>query len=127
MGAGAFHTADCQKTYEELKAKGVEFMHPPTDRFYGIGALMGRSPAEILERTGWARSVGGAAPYLTLFARGGISRETADAVVEKLEIHELPAARNCTYVLPATDFALGLTVGAGLAGAEMKVALKLRV
>ena len=40
MGAGAFHTADCQKTYEELKAKGVEFMHPPTDRFYGIEALM---------------------------------------------------------------------------------------
>src|SRR5215471_3956935 len=40
MGAGAFHTADCQKTYEELKAKGVEFVYPPTDRFYGIEALM---------------------------------------------------------------------------------------
>ncbi len=40
LGAGVFHTADCQKTYEELKAKGVEFSQPPTDRFYGIEALM---------------------------------------------------------------------------------------
>jgi predicted enzyme related to lactoylglutathione lyase len=39
MGAGVFGTADCQKTYEELKAKGVEFMQEPTERFYGIEAL----------------------------------------------------------------------------------------
>ena len=29
-------TDDLQKTYEELKAKGVEFTDEPTDRFYGI-------------------------------------------------------------------------------------------
>jgi catechol 2,3-dioxygenase-like lactoylglutathione lyase family enzyme len=40
MGAGVFSTADCQKTYEELKAKGVEFSQPPTERFYGVEALM---------------------------------------------------------------------------------------
>jgi catechol 2,3-dioxygenase-like lactoylglutathione lyase family enzyme len=40
MGAGVFETADCQKTYDELKAKGVEFSQPPTERFYGIEALM---------------------------------------------------------------------------------------
>jgi hypothetical protein len=67
------------------------------------------------------------APYLTLFSRGGISREAADGAVEKLSIHELPAARNCTYVLPASDFALGLTVGATFAGAELSVAAKLGV
>lgn len=39
MGAGVFDTADCQKTYEELKAKGVEFSQEPTDRFYGVEAL----------------------------------------------------------------------------------------
>lgn len=39
MGAGVFETADCQKTYEELKARGVEFKSPPTARFYGIEAL----------------------------------------------------------------------------------------
>ena len=40
LGAGVFETADCQKTYEELKAKGVDFQSPPTDRFYGIEAMM---------------------------------------------------------------------------------------
>ena len=30
LGSGVFSTADCRKTYEELKAKGVEFSQPPT-------------------------------------------------------------------------------------------------
>ena len=37
---GVMQTADCQKTYEELLAKGVEFKMPPTERFYGIEAIM---------------------------------------------------------------------------------------
>lgn len=40
LGAGVFATADCKGTYEELKAKGVEFVQPPTERPYGIEALM---------------------------------------------------------------------------------------
>lgn len=40
MSGGAFDTADCRKTYEELAAKGVEFLQPPTERFYGVEALM---------------------------------------------------------------------------------------
>ena len=40
MGAGAWEVDDCRKTYEELKKKGVEFTQPPTERFYGIEALM---------------------------------------------------------------------------------------
>jgi len=40
LGAGVFETADCQKTYEELSAKGVEFKYPPRDQFYGIEALL---------------------------------------------------------------------------------------
>src|SRR5215470_315083 len=90
------------------------------------GSLKGKTAAEVLEQSGWARSVGGVSPYLTLFSRAGISREAADAAAVKLEIHELPAARGCTYVLPAGDFALGLTVGQGFGG-EMKVAEKLGV
>lgn len=39
MSSGVFLTADCQRTYEELKAKGVEFTQPPTDRFYGLEAV----------------------------------------------------------------------------------------
>ena len=91
------------------------------------GSLRGASPAEVLERSGWARSVGGAGPYLTLFARAGTSRAAADAAVANLEIHELPSARGCTYVLPASDFALGLRVGQAFSGAEMKTAARLGV
>jgi catechol 2,3-dioxygenase-like lactoylglutathione lyase family enzyme len=39
MGSGVFQTADCRKTYDELKAKGVEFKQEPADRFYGIEAI----------------------------------------------------------------------------------------
>ncbi|HEY2019258.1 MAG TPA: VOC family protein [Bryobacteraceae bacterium] len=39
IGHGVLETADVRKTYDELKAKGVEFSSPPTERFYGIEAL----------------------------------------------------------------------------------------
>ena len=91
------------------------------------GQLAGKHPAEVLGRTGWARSVGGCGPYLTLFARAGTAREAADASVAKLEIHELPAARGCTYVVPAADFALALKAGESFGAAEMKTAYKLGV
>jgi hypothetical protein len=92
------------------------------------GRFIGKSAADVLEQTGWARSVGGSGPYLTLFARSGIGRRAADSAVAGLEIHELPSARGCTYVLPAVDFALGLKVGQGFSDeAAMKVARKLGV
>ena len=75
------------------------------------GSLRDKAPADVLSQAGWARSVGGVGPYLTLFSRAGTSRETADAAVAALQIHELPSARGCTYVLPSKDFALGLKVG----------------
>jgi hypothetical protein len=40
FGAGVFETLDCRKTYEELKAKGVEFKGEPVEQFYGIEAVM---------------------------------------------------------------------------------------
>src|ERR1022692_5019967 len=86
------------------------------------GGLAGKSAAEVLERTGWARSVGGVGPYLTLFARAGTSREAADQAVANLEIHELPSARGCTYVVPASEFALALKAGESFASVEMKTA-----
>lgn len=39
FGAGVFNTADCKATYEELKARGVEFMGEPQERPYGIEAM----------------------------------------------------------------------------------------
>lgn len=75
------------------------------------GSLAGRSSAEVLARAGWARSLGGANPYLTLFARAGIRREQVDADVLALRISELPSARGCTYILGAEDFAWALKLG----------------
>jgi len=76
--------------------------------------------AQVLERSGWARSVGGVNPYLTLFSRAGISQETAERNVADLEIHELPSARGCTYVVPRSEFALALKVGQGF-GEESEI------
>jgi hypothetical protein len=90
------------------------------------GSFEAKSSAEILRHAGWARSVGGVSPYLTLFSRAGITREQADAAAKNLEIYELPSARGCTYVLPASDFALGLAAGRGFDG-ELKTAAKLGV
>ena len=39
MGAGVFSTPDIHKTYEELAAKGVEFLQPPKEEFYGTEAI----------------------------------------------------------------------------------------
>ncbi|MBC8171853.1 MAG: VOC family protein [Anaerolineae bacterium] len=35
IGIGPWKTDDCYKTYEMLKAKGVDFVQPATDRPYG--------------------------------------------------------------------------------------------
>ncbi|MFI8972143.1 VOC family protein [Nocardia asteroides] len=39
-GALGLRTADCQKTFEELTAKGVEFIQPPAARPYGTEAII---------------------------------------------------------------------------------------
>ena len=88
------------------------------------GSLLGASAATVLEQTGWARSVGGVGPYLTLFARAGLGRAEVDAAVADLAIHELPAARGCTYIIPAADYALALRVGQGFGDAAQVAAAK---
>jgi Winged helix DNA-binding domain len=75
------------------------------------GSLTGCTAEEVFSRAGWARSVGGANPYLTLFARAGLRREQVDADVLALRIYELPSARGCTYILGAEDFAWALKLG----------------
>ncbi|WP_426998185.1 DNA glycosylase AlkZ-like family protein [Pseudarthrobacter sp. N5] len=91
------------------------------------GSLAGANSEEVFARAGWARSVGGANPYLTLFARAGISREQVDADVLSLKIHELPTARGCTYVLGQDDYAWALQLGRDAAEVTVKVLGKLGV
>jgi len=40
MGGFGLTTDDCHKDYEELSAKGVDFVQPPADRPYGVEAVM---------------------------------------------------------------------------------------
>jgi catechol 2,3-dioxygenase-like lactoylglutathione lyase family enzyme len=45
MDKGALHavglaTDDCRKTYEELTARGVEFLQEPSERPYGVEAVL---------------------------------------------------------------------------------------
>ncbi|MEW9872270.1 glycosyltransferase [Arthrobacter sp. HS15c] len=91
------------------------------------GTLQGADPADVFTTAGWARSVGGANPYLTLFARAGTSRAEADAAVVSLKIHELPTARGCTYVLGHEDFAWGLQIGRDAAVAPFRVLARMGV
>jgi predicted enzyme related to lactoylglutathione lyase len=39
LGGGVLQVDDCRQTYEELKAKGVEFLREPRDMPYGVEAL----------------------------------------------------------------------------------------
>ncbi|NUS72122.1 MAG: hypothetical protein HOQ05_01820 [Corynebacteriales bacterium] len=89
------------------------------------GSLMGATCPEVLERSGWARSLGGANTYLTLFSRAGCSRASVDNALARLDIHELPSARGATYVVPAPDFGLALQVGRGASRGEVRQAGKL--
>jgi hypothetical protein len=69
------------------------------------------SAADVLEKTGWPRSVGGANPYLAIWARNRSSRESIDKALENESIHELPSARGCTYIVPKNHYALALKIG----------------
>jgi catechol 2,3-dioxygenase-like lactoylglutathione lyase family enzyme len=40
LNGGVLQTSDCRKTYEELSAKGVEFLSPPKEQFYGVEAIL---------------------------------------------------------------------------------------
>ena len=40
FGVGLFTAKDIYATYEELKAKGVEFKKAPTNEFYGLEAIL---------------------------------------------------------------------------------------
>lgn len=40
LSGGVLHADDCRATYEELSAKGVTFLQEPTERPYGVEAIL---------------------------------------------------------------------------------------
>ncbi|MGE0000874.1 MAG: crosslink repair DNA glycosylase YcaQ family protein [Fimbriimonadaceae bacterium] len=85
-----------------------------------LGPKASLSPAEVLERFGWARTVGGANPYLTAFSRAGIRREEVDQALADRLVEEVPSARSCTYLLPAAEVWIGLRAAEGGSIAEQR-------
>jgi predicted enzyme related to lactoylglutathione lyase len=51
MGPGVMTTDDCQQTYKELSAKGVTFLSEPTERPYGIEAMMRDDSGNLISLT----------------------------------------------------------------------------
>ncbi|WP_106403440.1 DNA glycosylase AlkZ-like family protein [Actinocorallia populi] len=84
------------------------------------GSLGAADPAEVLARTGWARSAGGFNPYLTLFSRAGTGRRAADEEMAGGRIGEIPTVRGQAYVLPEEDYGLGLRTSEPAARAEVR-------
>lgn len=83
-----------------------------------------KTPEAVLEQSGWARSVGGVNPYLSLFARSGCRRADAHQAGADLSIANLPAARGCTYVVPQSEFALALKLAQPGAEVPIKQGMK---
>ncbi len=60
LGAGVLEVDDCRRTYEELKARGVEFVAPPEDKFYGIEAVLKDDSGNWFSMTQRHRAAAGA-------------------------------------------------------------------
>lgn len=69
------------------------------------------SVTEVLERTGFVRTLGGADVYLAVRARRpGLTRAELDAAAAAGEAQVLPAVRGCMYLVPRRHSALCLRV-----------------
>jgi predicted enzyme related to lactoylglutathione lyase len=51
LGPGVMQTDDCHQTYKELSAKGVSFLSEPTERPYGIEAMMRDDSGNLISLT----------------------------------------------------------------------------
>ncbi len=91
------------------------------------GGLRDHSPSRILSAAGWARSVGGACVYLSLFSRGGHGRAAVDAAAADRAIYELPSVRGCVYAMADADAALALAACRPFKDPEIRIARRLGV
>ncbi|MCC6404112.1 MAG: winged helix DNA-binding domain-containing protein [Fimbriimonadaceae bacterium] len=92
-----------------------------------LGEPPSGGPAEVLARAGWARTVGGANPYLTLFSRSGAGRAEVDRALADHLVEEVPSARSCMYLLPSDHVWIGLRAAEGGSAAEQRRGLKVGV
>lgn len=81
----------------------------------GLPAAPGRSPVEVLEESGFARTLGGVDVYVALRARvPDLRRADLDRLVDGQQAQIVPAVRGCMYLVPRRDVALCLRLAASL-------------
>lgn len=77
----------------------------------GFPVPAGRSPVQVLEETGFVRTLGGVDVYLAVRARmRGMRRADLDGSVARHEAQVIPAVRGCMYLVPRRDVPLALRV-----------------
>jgi hypothetical protein len=77
----------------------------------GLATPLSGDPDEVIARTGWVRTLGGADVYLAVRARvPGLSRRALDGLVEQSRLRVIPAVRGCIYLVPAAHVPLALRV-----------------
>lgn len=77
----------------------------------GLASPQEGSLHDIVARTGWLRTLGGADVYLALRARvPGVSRAAVDAESAALRLRVVPAVRSCIYLVPEAQAPLALRV-----------------
>ncbi|MFN7989306.1 MAG: crosslink repair DNA glycosylase YcaQ family protein [Thermoanaerobaculia bacterium] len=77
----------------------------------GLASPQEGSLHDVVARTGWLRTLGGADVYLALRARvPGVSRAAVDAESAALRLRVVPAARGCIYLVPEAHVPLALRV-----------------
>lgn len=78
-------------------------------RKQGLAAPQEGPLEDVVARTGWLRTLGGADVYLALRARvPGTPRKDLDAACEAHRLQVLPAVRSCIYLVPRAHAALAL-------------------
>ncbi len=76
-----------------------------------LGTEAFTSAADVLNATGWVRTLGGVDAYLSLRARApNLSVDDVHAELASGQLRVVPAARGCIYLVPATDATLALAL-----------------
>jgi hypothetical protein len=77
----------------------------------GMCPTAGVPPMQLVERTGWLRTLGGADAYLALHARQRmLPRALIDDVVSRGDLRVVPSVRGCIYLVPKCDADLCLCI-----------------
>jgi hypothetical protein len=93
----------------ETKRVSLAMARAHWHRRQGLSLAQAGKPAEVVAKTGWLRTLGGADVYIAARARmPKLTRRTLDAAVEAMELAVMPAVRGCIYLVPRMHAATAL-------------------